>query len=549
VDSSPSHHRPLPARRVRRVLIGVVAATAALSGPSIAAACSQDSATYFESFLDTTCLQAPLTNTSLDALGVCGSTPTGRSRASCGTPTSTSGGGRLGLSARRRQHARDHRGRRAGDPDAPTTPLPLTPDPASPVLGPTTSLVLDGDNVGGPAVIKVGATYVMYYTGSAEAGGPTVILRATSTDGKAWTRVATPNTAVLTPSAGAFDEKGVGSPDVRYDPADATTPYRMWYSGAARCSGRSAMRPPPTDHLDEVHGHPEPGRPAGAGPGPRHRWLWRQLQRGRPVGHQGRRRLQDVVHGRRLQPQTHQLRDLRRRDRLQKGGTVLGPESSFVTANFSEGAYAPVVWKTGTTFNMLFSGRKFVSGTTYQTKIQSSSSSDGINWGSVGVGLNPAGSASNFDNSNLEAPTILDEGAAGLSGTSSTTPVTRSTRTATATTGSASLPPRTDPASASSLDPRPGPRCLTSARSARRSTPAGRPAWRRRRRPHRCEHLCRLLLRHPRDGLPPRIGEATSSDAATWTKVTGCRRPAARSSTSATRVGRQQGRARAVASA
>ncbi len=77
----------------------------------------------------------------------------------------------------------------------------------------------------------------MYYTGSAEPGGPSVILRATSVDGKAWTRVAVPNTAVLEPTAGAFDAEGVGSPQVDYDAADTTAPYRMWYSGRGTVFG------------------------------------------------------------------------------------------------------------------------------------------------------------------------------------------------------------------------------------------------------------------------------------------------------------------------
>src|SRR5262249_61310924 len=41
----------------------------ALVAPGVAQACSKDDATFYETFLDTTCLQPPLTNTTLDALG------------------------------------------------------------------------------------------------------------------------------------------------------------------------------------------------------------------------------------------------------------------------------------------------------------------------------------------------------------------------------------------------------------------------------------------------------------------------------------------------
>jgi predicted GH43/DUF377 family glycosyl hydrolase len=415
VDSTRSHH-PLPqARRVRGAVIGVAAATAALSGPSIAAACSQDNATYFESFLDTTCLQTPLTNTSLDALGGLRLDTNGALTSKLWDTDGQFAAGdslfpRIGVSTL----ATTGTGA-AATLTLPTTPLPLTPDPANPVLGPTVGAVPDGDSVGGPSVIKPGPTsYVMYYTGSAEPGGPTVILRASSTDGKAWTRAATPNTAVLSPTPGSFDEKGVGAPDVRFDPADLTTPYRMWYSGRGtvfggigyatstdgiswtKYTGTANASDPPAAVLDHGIGGSGDSFSTADPSVIKDGAVYKMWYTG------------DDSNRKRINYATST-------DGIawQKGGTVLGPESANVTANFSEGAYAPVVWKTGTTYNLLFSGRKFVSGTVYQTKIQSSTSSDGINWGSIGVGLNPAGSASNFDNSNLEAPTVFEEGVAG----------------------------------------------------------------------------------------------------------------------------------------
>lgn len=401
---------------LRRAALGLAAATAVLAGPSLAAACSQDNATYFESFLDTTCLQVPLTQTTLDALG-------GLRLDTNGPPTlkvwDTPGdfAGVAGPPAFPRVGVSTLATAGSG-PGAtltlPTTGLPLTADPANPVLAPAASVVRDGDHVGGPSVVKVASTYVMYYTGSAEPGGPTVILRAASSDGKTWTRVAVPNTAVLSPTVGAFDAQGVGSPQVYYDPADVPTPYRMWYSGRGKVfgaigyatsldgitwtkfTGTTNPSDPPVAVLD--HGIGGSGDSFSAADpsiikdGP----VWKMWYTG------------DDSNRKRVNYATSV-------DGIawQKGGTVLGPESPNVTANYSEGAYAPVVYRVGTTYNMLFSGRKFVGGGVYQTKLLSSTSSDGITWSGGSPAVNPSGASSNFDFSNLEAPTILDEGVAG----------------------------------------------------------------------------------------------------------------------------------------
>src|SRR5919204_307687 len=52
-----------------RLLVLLPILLAALYAPGRAAACSQDDTAYFETFLDTSCLQQPLSNTTLDALG------------------------------------------------------------------------------------------------------------------------------------------------------------------------------------------------------------------------------------------------------------------------------------------------------------------------------------------------------------------------------------------------------------------------------------------------------------------------------------------------
>jgi predicted GH43/DUF377 family glycosyl hydrolase len=112
----------------------------------------------------------------------------------------------------------------------PSTPLPLSPDAANPVLGPTASTVGDGDNVDDPTVVKVGTAYDMWYTGYAEDGSAPVIYLATSADGVNWVRGNSGN-PVLQGTAGAFDADGVYGADVVYDPTDVLAPYKMWYSG------------------------------------------------------------------------------------------------------------------------------------------------------------------------------------------------------------------------------------------------------------------------------------------------------------------------------
>lgn len=405
------------AHRVRRAMIGLAAIAAALLGSSIASACSQDNATYFETFLDTSCIQLPLTQTTLDALGGLRLDTNGTvTNKLWDTDINFAGEPglffpRVGVSTLQTTGTGA-----AAVLDIPIVGLPLTFDLASPVLSPTASLVPDGDNVGGPSIIKVASTYVMYYTGSAEPGGPTVILMATSSDdGKVWTRAATPNTPVLEGTPGAFDENGVGSPAVYYDPdPDATTPFRMWYSGRGKVFGAigyatsldgitwtkftGTMDPadPPVVVLDHGVGGSGDSFSAADPSIIKDGLVWKMWYTG------------DDSNRKRINYATSV-------DGIvwQKGGTVLGPESANVTANYSEGAYAPVVYKVGTTYNMLFSGRKFVSGDEYQTKILSSDSPDGINWSGGSPAINPSGNISNFDFSNLEAPTVFDEGVAG----------------------------------------------------------------------------------------------------------------------------------------
>ena len=53
----------------RLIVVLVCLFFSCLAAPGTALACSRDDSNYFETFLDTSCLQPPLTNTALDALG------------------------------------------------------------------------------------------------------------------------------------------------------------------------------------------------------------------------------------------------------------------------------------------------------------------------------------------------------------------------------------------------------------------------------------------------------------------------------------------------
>ncbi len=338
------------ARTARALASAVSAAVCLLGLPGTAWACSTDANAYFETFLDTTCLQAPLINTELGALG-------GLRLTTNGTPTSTpwdtdtefDGGVShesvtfppVGVSTLARAGTGT-----AASLGLPATGLPLTRDNANPVLQPGAPVALDSDNVDDPSVIKVGSTYAMYYAATAEDGSGPAIFRVTSTAGKAWTRPV-PNDPVLEGTAGAFDEKGVYGPDVLYQPADPAAPYKMYYSGLGEVFGGIGYATS-TDGVNWTK-HADAGTPVAV------------LDHGQP-----------------------------------------GSADAF-------GAGDPSVMKDGTTYRMLLAGRKLVSGTTFQTKILGSTSSDGISWSGPSPELNPSGTNTNFDFSNLNAPDVLED--------------------------------------------------------------------------------------------------------------------------------------------
>ena len=290
----------------------------------------------------------------------------------------------------------------------PATLLPLTPDAIGPVLSATPAVALDNDNVYDPSVAKIGATYMMWYAGSAEDGRPAAIFAAGSADGKSWTRL-NEGEPVLVGSAASFDQHGVSGPEVIYDPTDEAAPYKMWYSGDGEVFGAIGYAtssdgiawtkhddPETAPVADPVLDHGRPGAPdsfAAADPSIlRDGTTWKMWYTG------------DDSNKKRIAYATSS-------DGIawNKGGKVIAPEDPGTSANIEFGAYSPTVWKVGDSYEMLFTGRKIVSGTTFQTKVISGGSDDGINWSSFSIGLNSSGSESNFDYSNLDSPFVLHD--------------------------------------------------------------------------------------------------------------------------------------------
>ncbi len=405
-----------PARRRARATL-VLVALVPLTAPSVASACSRDDTAWFETFVDTSCLVAPLSSTTLDALG-------GLRLVTNGTPLTTrwdtDGQFNTGISWESTPFAPigvrtlDTTGTgTAATLGLPATLLPLDRGVGDSVLGPSAPTVRDGDSVSDPAVVKVGTTYRMWYAGTAEDGDGPAIFEATSSDGSSWTR-ARSGQPVLEGTSGAFDEHGVSAPHVVYDPADTAAPYRMWYAGQGAVYGAigyatsidgitwtkrdDAGTPALTDPV-LMHGQAGSADSFSAGDPTvlKDGATWKLWYTG------------DDSSKKRIAYATSA-------DGVTwtKGGKVIAPEDPGANANYSFGAFAPSVFKTGpANYRMLLTGRKLVSGSTFQTKVMDASSSDGITWTAPSPSVNPAGNSSKFDYSNLDAPHVLHDPGAG----------------------------------------------------------------------------------------------------------------------------------------
>jgi predicted GH43/DUF377 family glycosyl hydrolase len=386
--------------------------TVGLVLPSAASACSQDDTAYFDGFLDASCLSTPLNNTTLDTFGGLRLTTTGTpvsvawdtdTNFNTGATSDLTTVGPVGVSTL----ATDG----SGNPASlilPTTPLPLARDGANPVLSPPPSAVLDNDNVDDPSVVKIGSDYYMWYSATAEDGSGPAIFLATSTDGQTWAKVGGGNPVpVLEGTPGAFDEHGVFGPDVIYDPGDPAAPLKMWYSGKGETFGAIGYATS-TDGLswtkhddaltasstDPVLDHGPAGAPdsfAAADPAVlKDGTSWRMWYTG---DDSNKKR---VAYAASADGVT-----------WTKGGKVISPEDAGANANYEFGAWAPTVWKSGDGYRMLLAGRKLVSAGEFQTRIMGASSTDGISWTAPSPTLNPQ--SSRFDASNLNAPDVLSD--------------------------------------------------------------------------------------------------------------------------------------------
>ena len=385
--------------------------------PAAASACSRDDTAWFETFVASSCLVAPLTSTTLDALG-------GLRLVTNGSPLTTtwdtdaqfSGGinwestpfAPIGV------RTLDTTGTGASATlGLPATLLPLDRGAGASVLGPTAPAVRDGDGVSDPSVVKAGAAYRMWYSGAAEDGAAPAIFEATSTDGLSWTR-ARSGLPVLAGTSGTFDEHGVSAPHVIHDPANAAAPYRMWYAGQGAVYGAIGYATSPDGitwtkrddvstaaSADPVLMHGQAGSADSFSAGDptvlKDGATWKLWYTG------------DDSSKKRIAYATSP-------DGISwtKGGKVIAPEDPGANANYSFGAFAPSVFKTApNSYRMLLTGRKLVSGSTFQTKVMDATSSDGITWSAPSPSVNPAGNSSKFDYSNLDAPHVMHDPGAG----------------------------------------------------------------------------------------------------------------------------------------
>src|SRR5215218_4919058 len=397
-----------PRRRAAVVLAALIITIAA---PATAHACSTDDTAYFDGFLDSSCLLAPLSGTTIDTFGGLRLTTNGApvtatwdtdAQLDDGITHEGTGFGPVGVGTL----ARTGTGA-AAQLGLPATLLPLTPDGANPILGPAPSERLDSDGVDDPTVARVGSGYVMWYSGTAEDGSGPAIFAATSPNGRAWTR-ANAGDPVLTGTSGAFDEHGVSGPDVIGDSGDGDAPYRMYYAGRGAVFGGIGLATS-DDGLTWTK-HDDPATLAAADA---------VLQHGDAGGPDSFAAADPSVMKDGATWKLWYTADDSSKKRIAyatspdgvawtKGGKVIAPEDPGANANYSFGAFAPTVSKLADGgYRMLLTGRKLVSGSTFQTKLMDATSEDGIAWTAPSPALNPSGTSTKFDFSNLNAPDVL----------------------------------------------------------------------------------------------------------------------------------------------
>ena len=197
---------------MRFPLLASLFVAAAVVLPGAGQACSRDDTVFFETFLDTSCLQLPLTNTTLDALGGLRLTTNGTPVATAWdtTPTSTAGSRSRTSRFRRSASARSPARHRAAAPLEPAGDAAAArarrresrprPDGSRQCSTTTTSTT--------PRWRRSGRRTSCGTPGTAEDGAGPAIFRATSTDGTTWTR-ANGGARCSQGTAGAFDEDGV----------------------------------------------------------------------------------------------------------------------------------------------------------------------------------------------------------------------------------------------------------------------------------------------------------------------------------------------------
>jgi len=299
--------------------------------------------------------------------------------------------------------------------ELPTSELPLTRTaPAGSVTGAALTAgptqIRDSEGVEDPSVVRAGGVYVMYYTGYPEDGGPSAVYRVQSVDGRTWTRPAlngsdpSPAPVLAAGQGSAFDSGGVFGADVVYDAADATAPYRMYYSGVSADLRAIGYATSP-DGITWTK-HPEPVLRPGL-PGSRDAFavahpsvmkdgdLYKMWYEGddstvKAIGYATS--VDGVTWKRAGLPSTLQQDPL-------GGGD---PKVRF-------GIFAPTVWKTATGYRMVFVGRNSTDPTS--TRLLGASSDDGINWTLGGPELNPQ--SARFYASNFYSPDVLVDPADG----------------------------------------------------------------------------------------------------------------------------------------